>query len=295
MGTVRVIGVAGECTIKMGQSIKPRRRGGLFAFLVAYSVVLFAGGPAYASCDVLKVNGANEWRPFSWRTPDLGEMKGIFPAITHSVSEQAPVRSEYGPDLPWNRLFALLEHGSIDVLAGAYLSEERLSKFELSNPVHEDEVTVFIRTGMKTKPRDLNSLIGLRGRAPYGVHLGEDNNKFAADNLIIDSQSLDDIAADLEMLKDGRFDYIMMSRSYGKKAVSTFGFDGQIQDVPWTAARRSVHFMFSRKSPCVDLLPKFNAVIEEQLQAGILDAYQAGFETAGGYKSAAPPAETVAE
>ncbi|EEE43016.2 substrate-binding periplasmic protein [Roseibium alexandrii] len=279
----------------MGQSIKPRRRGELFAFLVVFSGVLFAGGPAYSSCDVLKVNGANEWRPFSWRTPELGEMKGIFPAIIHHVSKTVPVRSEYGPDLPWNRLFALLEHGSIDVLAGAYLSAERQTKFELSHPVQEDEVTVFIRAGMKAKPDGLDGLIGLRGRAPYGVHLGEDNNKFAADNLVIDSQSLDDIAGDLEMLTDGRFDYILMSRSYGKKAVSTFGFDGQIEDVPWTAARRSVHFIFSKESPCVTLLPEFNAVIDEQLQAGFLDEFQTGFDTAGGFKNTAPSADTVAE
>ncbi|WP_428526434.1 substrate-binding periplasmic protein [Roseibium sp.] len=279
----------------MGKNIKPRSRGELFAFVIAYSLVLFASVSAYASCDVLKVNGANEWRPFSWRTPELGEMKGIFPAITHHVSETVPVRSEYGPDLPWNRLFALLEHGSIDVLAGAYLSAERQAKFELSHPVHEDEVAVFIRAGMKAKPDGLDGLIGLRGRAPYGVHLGEDNNKFAADNLVIDSQSLDDIAGDLEMLTDGRFDYILMSRSYGKKAVSTFGFDGQIEDVPWTAARRSVHFMFSKKSPCVNLLPEFNAVIDEQLQTGFLDEFQTGFDNVGGFRNTSTTVGKAAE
>ncbi|QDG78115.1 transporter substrate-binding domain-containing protein [Labrenzia sp. PHM005] len=232
-------------------------------FLVIFFFAFTMSSYAAPACQVLRVNGANEWQPISWRSEDQTELKGIFPEITSSVLQDLSVETEYGPDLPWNRLFALLENGAIDVLAGAFATDERTEKFKLSLPVVQDHVGVFVRANLVAKPERLEDLVGLSGRAPFGTDLGPAGNEFAAENLFIDNEPRDNLAEDLKMLADERIDYIFMSRSFGRKAVKAAQLDGVIVDLPWSAASKPVHFMFSKKSPCLDLLVQFDTAIEK--------------------------------
>jgi len=253
----------------MSVKLRPRFCGAVLVFLVVFIIGAASNQSRGEGCHKLRINGARDWRPFSWRTDEPETLSGLFPDMIRTVLKETPIAIEYGPEMPWNRLFAVLENDGMDLLAGAFLTEDRKTKFTLSAPIAEEDVAVFMRTGMTAKPEDFTQLKGLSGRAPFGVSLSEEKNRFAAEHLSIDSEPIDDIAMDLKMLADGRIDYILMSRRFGLKAVAAAGLETKIEDLPWPAAVKPIHFMFAKASPCTALLPRLNAAIEEYRRSGI--------------------------
>jgi polar amino acid transport system substrate-binding protein len=134
------------------------------------------------------------------------------------------------------------------------------------------------------RPENLADLVGLRGRAPFGINFGQEQNEYAIANLAIDSAPYDEIKTDLRNLAENRTDYILMSRSFGLKAVEAARLNDAIVDLPWSLAGRSVHFMFSRNSPCRKFVTDFNLAIEDGKQTGRLAQLLAGYGAPGDLK-----------
>jgi len=223
------------------------------------------------ACTSVQLNGSGIWYPVSMRKEGAGALKGIFPDLGREIFDGLDVPVAVGPELPWKRLLTLLEVGQIDVLAGAYLTKERAEKFGVSRPVMLEEVRVFARTDLPVKPEKLDDLVGLRGVAPFGASFGEEFDTFAADKLSIERQPADDFLTNMRLVKEKKADFLILPRQDGERMIGEAEAEGLVEMLPWPAAVNTLHYMFSRSSPCLELLDRFDAELKRKLDAGVLD------------------------
>ncbi len=250
----------------------------LILFSTAVGVVLFGlftASGAHAGtgpCSAVKLNGSGVWFPVSMRKDATGSLNGVFPDLARDILSTLDVPVEEGPDLPWKRVLTLLENGQIDVLAGAYKTGERLEKFGYSHPVMQEEVGVFVRNSLPGRPGSLDDLKGLRGIAPFGASFGEEFDTFAADNLAIDRQPYDDFRTYMHLLMENKADYLVMARRDGLMLIREAGAEDLVEALPWSATVNTLHFLFSRATPCIDLLHSFNEELQRRINDGELDS-----------------------
>ncbi|MHA7773342.1 substrate-binding periplasmic protein [Roseibium sp. M-1] len=229
---------------------------------------VLAGTPA---CSNVNLNGSGVWYPVSMRKDGPEGLKGIFPDLGQEIFGTLDVPVTVGPELPWKRLLTLLEFGQIDVLAGAYLTSERTRKFGVSRPVMLEEVGVFVRTDLTSRPEKLEDLVGLRGVAAFGASFGEEFEIFAAERLSIDRQPSDDYRTDMRLLMEKKADYLVIPRQDGEMMIEDLDAADLVEALPWPATINTLHYLFSRTSPCLELLERFDAELQRRLEGGELD------------------------
>ncbi|GAB4535091.1 MAG: transporter substrate-binding domain-containing protein [Roseibium sp.] len=236
--------------------------------LVASAVQVRA---ASGECSSATLNGSGLWHPISMRENGDGRLKGVFPELAEQIFGTLEVPLNIGPSLPWKRLQTLLENGEIDVLAGAYLTKERRQKFGVSLPVMKEDVAVFIRSSLPSRPEKLEDLVGLQGVAPFGASYGEQFDTFAASSLAIDRQPFDDLDTLMWLLVEDKADYLVIARQEGERMLENISDDGLVEMLPWPAAVNTLHFMFSKQSACISLLEAFDAELKRVLATGKVD------------------------
>jgi polar amino acid transport system substrate-binding protein len=251
----------------------------ILVLLVAFIVPVPA---ASSECPAVRLNGSGLWYPVSLRNDEGGTLRGIFPDLAEEVFQNLGVALDTGSDLPWKRLLTLLENGQIDVLAGAYLTGEREEKFGVSLPVMREDVAVFIRSSLPSRPQSLEDLVGLQGVAPFGASFGEEFEAFAASKLMIDRQPFDELDTLMWLLIENKADYLVMARQDGESMIEDTSAHGKVEMLPWRAAVNTLHFMFSRQTPCIALLEPFNEGLQRQLNAGRLEELVEDYARAAG-------------
>ena len=223
-------------------------------------------------CETVRLNGSSVWYPVSMRQQATDSLQGVFPDLADHIFRALDVSLEVGPDMPWNRLLTLLERGAFDVLAGAYLTDPRLETYGVSRAVMTEEVGIFIRKELKTRPEALDDLIGLRGVVPFGASFGEDFDRFAADHLTIDRQPVDQPDMYMRLLMENKADYLVIARQDGAMMISEAGAGDEVEELPWPAAVNTLHFLFSRASPCIAMLDSFDTELEASKTSGTIEA-----------------------
>jgi ABC-type amino acid transport substrate-binding protein len=206
-----------------------------------------------------------------------GGLTGVFPDLAAEVFTALGVPLIVGPELPWKRLLTLLEHGQIDVLAGAYLTDERLAKYGVSQPVMQEEVGVFIRSDLDARPQSLKDLAGLRGVAPFGASFGEEFETFAAANLSIDRQPFEDFRTYIRLVAEAKADYLIIARQEGEMMIRDAGVEEKVEVLPWFASVNTLHFLFSRATPCIKMLEAFDEELLRRQKTGQLNELIEGY------------------
>jgi polar amino acid transport system substrate-binding protein len=233
------------------------------------------------SCSSVTMNGSSTWFPISLRLEEGSDLGGIFPDLAKKIFGQMNVGSEFGTSVPWKRAFVLLDNGQIDVLTGAYRTRDRLEKFGASLPVMEEEVAVFVRSNLEIKPKNLDDLVGLSGLAPFGANFGEEFDEYAAGNLTIERQPFEVFATNMRLLQEEKVDYLIIARQEGERLFSKLEAGDRVEALPWSAAVNTVHFFFSKSSPCIHLLEEFNDVLSSQIRSGALDNLIRDYQSEG--------------
>nr|WP_196220562.1 transporter substrate-binding domain-containing protein [Roseibium denhamense] len=235
--------------------------------------IFWAIGPASASepsgtCETVRLTGSPTWFPVSMATEDRQSLEGVMPVLAHQIFGELGVAVMELTDLPWRRSLTLLEAGEVDVLAGAFSTRQREKEYVLSHPVIREEIGIFIRRDTPAQPQSLNDLIGLRGLAPFGSSFGEEFDVFAGDNLAIHRESFDDNLENMQLLLEGKADYFVIARREGDRMIAQLEAEDAVMVAPWSAIENTIHFMFSKKSACVNLLEDFNAALEAHIADG---------------------------
>lgn len=236
--------------------------------LVSVLAVTPNGFAGTRSCDQIRINGSNVWFPISIRHEGAENLSGVFPDLAQKIFRSMQVDVAFGAEVPWKRVFVQLESGEIDMVAGAYHTKDRARNYVLSSPVIKEPVAIFVRTDMTDRPGSLDELIGLQGLAPFGATFGEEFDNFAKEHLTINRQSFDDFSTNMELLVDGKADYLVIARHAGDMMLKDLGVEGQVEALPWPALENSLHYMFSKKSPCLKHISAFQKELEKRVEAG---------------------------
>jgi len=228
---------------------------------------------AIGGCETMSVGGADGWEPITYIDRD-GRQTGLAIDILHEYAAQNGIHLDLMLDIPWSRSLQMLSKGEIDVIAGAYFTQERERIYAYSVPFAFDDVMVFQHRQNRFPITSIHDLIGHRGARPQGGSYGDYIDHYAVNSLdMIYSPTGNRI---FDVLMNGRADYVMLGRYDGMTNVYKNNLEGVIEPAEPPLARNEVFLMFSRESPCARHIAEINLMIDKLKQNGILEQWTTG-------------------
>lgn len=239
-------------------------------FWMMQSVVLADG----RSCTSVRINGSSGWYPVSIFFEDTQKLEGLALDVAREVFRRLEIPVTVEPKTPWKRMLKQLRNGDLDILLGAYWTEERALTYSYSDPIFKDEIAEFVPKGEEFPLDEFGDLIGRIGLRPMGGSYGEEFDRYAKANLFF-HESVEDFS--LTLLGAGRADYVVLGRYDGIHQLRETGELDRIVDLPWPVVSNNVHFMLSNISPCNSLLEDINKVIRDLHDEGFIKELEAQY------------------
>ncbi len=225
----------------------------LLLLLFALSINLQA-----SECQSIKVNGPSGWEPVSYRGAD-GQLSGMAVEVANRVFSQLRVELKFGPKLPWKRQLYQLENGTIDLIIAAYFNDDRDKRFVYSEPYHIEKISIFVHRDRVFEFQNLDNLKGKIGLRPLGGTYGNHFDKFAKDNLSIREYS--DAGSNIHRIYQGHEDYVILALLDGLISAKKYGHYSKVIPLPKEVAKLPIHFLLSKKSPCIKLIERINPIL----------------------------------
>lgn len=234
-----------------------------------------------SSCTALTASGNAEYPPFLWRQNDaVKELKGINRLIMDELSKriQIPIKLIYVG--PWAKAQSDAKKGHIDLLAGAFYTNERADYMYFFTPVLLHTTSVVWQS--KNRPFAFNQKEDLQGK--WGVtvvnnSLGQQFDHYAKRHLNI--LSVASISHALRMLAAGEVDYVLYEKAPAYAYVSLLGLSDFIIPMSPHLSSESLYITLSKKSSCntTQVKQAIAAALQEMKQDGftaqaILDGVQ---------------------
>ena len=232
------------------------------------AVVLLVS-PAYAG-EILKISGLPNYPPVSWKSDET--LMGVGPELAGTIFRELGVPFRFKP-LPWVRALSEMEHGQIDVIAGAYIKTERQKYMNYSIPFMKDPGAIFVMKDRAFTFNELKDLIGKKGVNMLGYSWGEAFDGFAKKHLNVVTATKPLQA--LQMLERGRVDYFVYGLYSGLFVAAKAGMGEKVEALPHYVSYEDLCLTFSRKSKFSQLLPKVNEIIKRLKDEGAIDKWTA--------------------
>lgn len=242
---------------------KEMRALAIFMLLGSFSSALFAS----TKCKTVSINGANGWIPVSYYGDN--RLTGVAPDIITNIFNEIGIEVKQQPIVPWKRLLNDLEIGKLDVLTGAYYNDKRAKTYQYSNVITVDEIRIFVKKGKEFPFYDLSDLKGLIGVRPQGGSYGQDFDDYANKNLHINENN--STLAMLKLLIQDKVDYAVWGYFDGLGNITQHHYQDQITALPTPVSSNNVYALFSRKSPCVSQIDRFNQILDRMHTNGDID------------------------
>lgn len=227
------------------------RRG--FRLLVALGFVV-ATGPAHArdgaSCDTLVASGNPEYPPLLWQAGDQSQpLKGALAELLREIVEPLGVALEVRDLGSWARVQRTARLGDIDLVAGAFVTEERRGYLDyVSPPVTWLPSNVWVPAYDRFSYRYWTDLRNKTGSTLINNSFGQDFDHFAEQHLAI--EGIRTIEQSFRMAKAGRVDYVLYEKLQGQVKLARLGLADDFVALEPPISSERLHFAFSRRSPC---------------------------------------------
>ncbi len=245
--------------------------------LLCAVVALFFIVPVNAQeCQTLRVAGAVGWLPVTYINKQTQEPEGIAYDFARFIGKRLKVPVDIQATLPWKRMLVYLEKGIIDMSAAMYKTKEREKLYQYTDPYFVNTAHIFVRKGKEFLFTRFEDLIGLTGGIPPGGSFGDKFDTFAKTHQL-KFEGVDNKDQRYRKLLNNRIDYFIQDYLDGMMFLQRDGQHDKIVALPHPVSTTNVYFSLSRKSPCVQLIPKINEIIKQakvngELQA-IIDKY----------------------
>ncbi|GGX57998.1 substrate-binding periplasmic protein [Saccharospirillum salsuginis] len=226
--------------------------------------------PALASvddCPVIHGLGAYDWEPISYYDSN-NTWQGVMPAVLREVGRELGFRLNDDEKLPWKRALLATEAGTMDVLGGAYFTEERARQFYYSTAVTAERIRVFTRS-TDAEVTSLAQLSNRQGVRPAGGSYGDEMDALLDQLGVIEIRTGEQM---LQMVSVDRADYGVLAEFDGLATRRVTRLDDDIVMAPLILDELEVYYLFSRRSSCADWLPAIDQVIDRMREEGVLDA-----------------------
>lgn len=201
-------------------------------------------------CDRLLVTGNPEYPPYLWRDPKNSEyLIGANADLLKRLGRELGITVEVMYTGPWSRAQQEVKSGRYDMLAGAFLTGERLGWMDYVHPAFlSTSSVVWQRAGADWPYRGWESLRDKQGGTVVNNSFGQSFDRFAKDFLSIDEvPSLDQALA---MLVKGRIDYVLYERYPGQAHADKQGLSEQVEAQEPAISVEGLYLTLSHRSSC---------------------------------------------
>jgi polar amino acid transport system substrate-binding protein len=216
--------------------------------LLSFSVL--AEGGARFSCDTLVVSGNPEYPPLLWPSSRMpGHLTGAVPQLVREIAEPLGIRVEVLDVGTWARVQRQAELGEIDLVAGAFITSERIGYLDyVLPPMIHLETSVWVPKSHQFDYRYWPDLKGKQGSTLINNSFGERFDQYATDNLEI--VAVRSIEQSFLMAQAGRVDYVLYEQLQGHVKLTRLGLADDFKPLEPAISREGLFFAFPKRSAC---------------------------------------------
>ncbi|WP_339664175.1 transporter substrate-binding domain-containing protein [uncultured Pseudomonas sp.] len=247
----------------------------------AWALLGAAGSMAAENvCERVVVTGNPDYPPIIW-APEQGEqaLTGVAVEMLQSALAASDIKVEVLNMGTRAKALAAVESGQVDIMAGLFMSRERLASMDYVYPAIMDVPSVFfVRRGAAFAYTGWQDLRGKRGAAQEGSRFGLSFDTYAKDNLALEREATGEAA--LRKLLAGKLDYVVLERYQGLALAQQMGVDEQLDTLEGSFINAPLYFGISHNSVCnsPDLRAALALGMQEQAQRNegrrLLDKYR---------------------
>lgn len=246
-------------------------------------IVLLMACISYAGecepCKKIIVTGNAEYPPLTWQDKkNPGKIIGFAVELLEIACKDIGIAVEGKYVGPWARAQSEVKNGHVDMLGGAYITEERKIYMDyIIPPFVMDPTVIFVKKGSKIRFEKWEDLIGLIGGTPIGNSYGESFDKFAKERLTI--ERVPKLVQAFEKLEMGRNQYVVYGLYPGLADAEVTGFMDKIDYLPNSIISEGLYFTISKKSVCNcqkikdHLTKKVKEFSEQKLPEQLMEKY----------------------
>ena len=247
----------------------------------AWALLGAAGSMAAENvCERVVVTGNPDYPPIIW-APEQGEqaLTGVAVEMLQSALAASDIKVEVLNMGTRAKALAAVESGQVDIMAGLFMSRERLASMDYVYPAIMDVPSVFfVSRGAAFAYTGWQDLRGKRGAAQEGSRFGLSFDTYAKDNLALEREATGEAA--LRKLLAGKLDYVVLERYQGLALAQQMGVDEQLDTLEGSFINAPLYFGISHNSVCnsPDLRAALALGMQEQAQRNegrrLLDKYR---------------------
>lgn len=214
---------------------------------------LLASGLAQAavenSCERIVVTGNPDYPPLIWAPEGDEKLTGVAVEMLQLALKDSGIAVELLDLGSREKALEAVEAGQVDVMAGVFLSRERLRSLDFVYPPIMDVPSVFfVRRGAAFPYSGWQDLQGKRGAAQQGSRFGLSFDTYAADHLQLQRLSSGESA--LRKLLKGQLDYVVLERYQGLALAQQLGVDAQLDTLEGSFINAPLYLAISHNSVC---------------------------------------------
>ncbi|GHD81621.1 hypothetical protein GCM10011419_27910 [Vogesella fluminis] len=204
---------------------------------------------AHAACARLVTSGNPEYPPFLWQDPkNDSRLIGANAELMQLVAREIGIPIEVRYAGPWGRVQESARNGRIDLIAGAFLTQPRLTYLRyLQPPIRDTQTLIWTRQQHPLQYQRWEDLQGQEGITVVNNSFGQAFDQFAAANLKL--QQVGSVKNALQMLGLGRADYLIYEDAPGLAYAASLNIKGlRASTVP--VSREKLYLTVALASAC---------------------------------------------
>lgn len=218
----------------------------VLAGLTASSPSLAAGG----ACERVVVTGNAQYPPVLWADPDDSKrLVGAAVELLENALEGSGIHVDVLNVGPWARAQEEVRSGRVDMLAGAFLTPDRLAEMDYVHPPYmEVPSVIFVKRGKAFPYSGWDDLRGKRGSSLVSNSFGAAFDTYAADHLEINT--VPSIEQSFELLLRERTDYVVYERHQGLALAAQMNILDQLDVLEGSLINEPLYYTISHNSAC---------------------------------------------
>lgn len=227
-------------------------KGAALRYLAGALMILtpFSAGAAGGACERIVVTGNAEYPPLLWVNPDdPSRLTGAAVELLEEALKPAGIHVDALHVGSWEQAREEVRSGRVDMLAGSFLTPERLAEADYVHPPFmEVPSVIFVRRGDAFAYSGWDDLRGRKGISLASSSFGAAFDTFASDHLQISTAS--SIGQAFNQLLEGRADYLIHQRHQGLALAAQRNVLDRLDILEGSLINEQLYYSLSHHSAC---------------------------------------------
>ncbi|WP_339847175.1 transporter substrate-binding domain-containing protein [uncultured Halopseudomonas sp.] len=221
-----------------------------FGALTLFSLTTPLAVNAAPLCERIVATGNPQYPPLLWVDPtDEKRLIGAGAELLEKALAQSNIKLDMLNVGPWSRAQEEVRSGRVDMLAGAFLTRQRLGYMDYIHPAYAEVPSViFVRSEGIFPYSGWDDLRGKTGSTVLNNSFGNRFDRFAADNLQI--EPVPSIEQSFQKLLRGRADYVVYERYQGISIAQQMGIADKLETLDGSLMTEQLFLTLSHNSAC---------------------------------------------